>query len=431
MMKERIAMLNLYPPSADTFIWATGIENTFIPQARPGLRALEEYQLTQHDKQWKNDIDLAAATGIKALRWGIPWYQVQPSPDSWDWRWTDEVLEYMVCVKGITPILDLMHYGTPLWLSNSFINARYPQMVAEYVTEAVKRYKSLVKYYTPLNEPMVNTEFCGKNGDWPPYLEGDDGYVKVLLALAKGMVLTTQAIKAEQPDAITVQVEALWHTWTRVESLRPRVELNNAKQWLAFDLSTGRVGEDYALIDFLRDNGMTHADLMWFEKNAVSYDVFGANFYPWSYTELGLQADGTPRRFASITHGGKITKVLEEAYARYNMPMVVTETSSKGDVQRRARWMDQTLEAIRDLRSGGTPVIGYTWFPMMTMIDWAYRRGRRPLSDYLLHLGLYDSDFNAEGVLQRRETALVAHFRNHMTALMPPITERTEALITA
>ena len=25
-----------------TFLWATGIEDTFIPQARPGLRALDE-----------------------------------------------------------------------------------------------------------------------------------------------------------------------------------------------------------------------------------------------------------------------------------------------------------------------------------------------------------------------------------------------------
>ena len=34
------------------FLWATGIEDTFIPQARPGLWVLDEYQLTQHYELW-------------------------------------------------------------------------------------------------------------------------------------------------------------------------------------------------------------------------------------------------------------------------------------------------------------------------------------------------------------------------------------------
>jgi hypothetical protein len=47
------------------FLWATGIEDTFIPHARPGLRALDEYELTQHYKLWKRDFDLVAETGVK------------------------------------------------------------------------------------------------------------------------------------------------------------------------------------------------------------------------------------------------------------------------------------------------------------------------------------------------------------------------------
>src|SRR5688572_16728492 len=170
-------MNDLFGSSSSDFVWATGIEDTFIPQVRPGLRALDEYRLTQHDKFWKSDLDLVADSGLRALRWGIPWYQVQPGPDRWDWRWIDEVLDYMVNMKGITPVLDLMHYGTPLWLENSFINSRYPELVAQYACEVTKRYSSLVRYYTPLNEPMVNADMCGRNGEWPPYLTGDDGYV--------------------------------------------------------------------------------------------------------------------------------------------------------------------------------------------------------------------------------------------------------------
>lgn len=34
-----IALPNLLHP--DTFLWASGIENTFVPQTRPGDRALD------------------------------------------------------------------------------------------------------------------------------------------------------------------------------------------------------------------------------------------------------------------------------------------------------------------------------------------------------------------------------------------------------
>lgn len=43
----------------------------------------------------------------------------------------------------------------------------------------------------------------------------------------------------------------------------------------------------------------------------------------------------------------------------------------------------------------------------MTMIDWEYRLTTQPIEDYLLHLGLWDSAYDADGVLQRHVTPLV------------------------
>lgn len=403
------------------FLWATGIEDTFIPQARPGLRALDEYELTQHYKLWKRDFDLVAESGVKYLRWGIPWYRVQPTLNQWDWVWTDKALDYLVNVKGITPILDLMHYGTPLWLDNSFINSSYPQRVAEYAQKVVERYKSLVHYYTPLNEPMVNADMCGNKAEWPPYLSGDDGYVKITLALAKGIVLTTQAIKAEQPNAITVQVEALWHTFTQDDSLLERVAHENARQYLCFDLTTGRVNDDYAINSYLHKHGATDSDFDWFHTNAVTFDLFGANFYPWSYNELKLKSDGSLQRVTPQANGETIEVVIRAAYERYHLPVIVTETSANADIAGRAQWMDETLDTVRDLRREGIPVVGYTWFPLFTMVDWEYRKGRRPLKDYLIHLGLYDSALDSKGSLRRRKTTLVKRYQQHMAQPIPPV----------
>ena len=410
-----------YDIFSSPFTWATGIEDTFIPHARPGLRALDEYELTQHYKLWKQDFDLVAETGVKAVRWGIPWYRVQPAPDKWDWECTDKALDYLVNIKGITPILDLMHYGTPLWLNNSFINAGYPERVAEYARAVTARYKSIVRYYTPLNEPMVNADFCGNKAEWPPYLSGDDGYVKLTVALAKGIILTTQAIKAEQPNSITVQVEALWHTFTRDSSLKEAAAQDNARQYLCFDMTTGRVRDDYILMNYLCSHGVTDADLDWFRKNAVTFDFFGANFYPWSYGELRQASNGLIKYVTGETSGDKISLVIREAYERYHMPIIITETSANRDIPGRAQWMNETLDTVRALRVEGIPVVGYTWFPLFSMIDWDYRKGRRPLQDYLIHLGLYNSAFDSKGVLRRHKTPLIKRYQRHIANPMPPI----------
>ena len=64
-------------------------------------------------------------------------------------------------------------------------------------------------------------------------------------------------------------------------------------------------------------------------------------------------------------------------------------------------------------------MLGYTWFPALTMIDWEYRLGDAPLADYLLHLGLWDSAFDADGTLQRHPTPLVARYRHYVTQGWP------------
>mgnify|MGYP000279976791 FL=1 len=91
-------------PSPQEFIWASGIEDTFVPQSRPGHRALDEYLLIGHYQHWREDIVLANKLGLNALRWGVPWYRVEPFPGEFDWRWTDQVIPYLVDELGVTHV---------------------------------------------------------------------------------------------------------------------------------------------------------------------------------------------------------------------------------------------------------------------------------------------------------------------------------------
>ena len=92
---------------------------------------------------------------------------------------------------------------------------------------------------------------------------------------------------------------------------------------------------------------------------------------------------------------------------------MVTETSAKGAVVVRSRWLTASVAAIRKLREEGVPVLGYTWFPLFTMIDWRYRFGKRSLDHYLLDLGLYT--LAPEGSERRwQETPLVEQFQGYV-----------------
>jgi hypothetical protein len=79
----------------------------------------------------------------------------------------------------------------------------------------------------------------------------------------------------------------------------------------------------------------------------------------------------------------------------------------------RARWLKSSVEAVKYLRGQRVPVLGYTWFPMFTMIDWRYRHGQSPLEHYHLELGLYRlNDKPAEG--RWVSTPLVEQVQNYI-----------------
>jgi len=396
------------------FIWAGGIEDTFIPQGRPGLRPLEEYELTQHYAQWRGDLERAASLGISALRWGVPWYRVELEPGVFDWTWVDQVLDCMVRELRIEPIVDLMHYGTPLWLEDSFSAPDYPERVAAYARAFAERYGDLVRYYTPLNEPTVNADRSGRRGEWPPYLTGEAGYTRVLLSIARGIQLSAQAIRAADPDAVLVAVEAMG--WCRPVSppAQAAATRRDQRELLAWDLVRGAVDAGHPLYGELLAAGASERELATLRAGATEQDVFGVNFYPWSACEIALDQNSDSSMRPVPRDGRLLADVLRRCYAQAGRPLFVTETSANEDIAGRAAWMDETIAAVREVRAEGLPVIGYTWFPLITMIDWEYRTSSLPVADHLLHLGLWDSHFDQHGVLVREATPLVEHYRGYI-----------------
>ncbi|WP_448059236.1 family 1 glycosylhydrolase [Cellulomonas hominis] len=389
-----------------------GIEDTFIPQEAPGRRPLDEYELTQHYESWRADLELAAASGATLIRWGVPWYRVEPVEGEFDFGWLDEVVAHLQHL-GLRCVVDLMHYGTPLWLTESFLDPRYPELVARYAATVAARYPGQLTDFTPLNEPMVNAQWCGRDGRWPPYLTGDTGLVTVLVRLALGMVATQRAVARVQPDATFVHVDAGFR-WEG--PLGPGgLTREQADEWrfLPVDLITGRVDDAHPLAGYLLAHGARPADLAALRRDAVLPDVMGVNYYP-GFSTMQVDVDGHEHPVESGTEG--LRELLHAYHDRYGLPLAVTETSrSTTEVAEKVQWVDDLLGTLAELRADGLPVVGVFWFPMMDLYDWSYRDGDEPADAYLKPFGLVDLVRDDAGALQRVPNAAFEHWRSRVT----------------
>ncbi len=385
-----------------------------MPQNKVGHRALDEYELMGHYEHWREDLALLRESNLQAVRWGVPWYRVEPTQGEFDWSWTDQVIPYLVEELGITPIIDLMHYGCPFWLRREFANDNYPRAVASYTAAFTRRYGHLIKYYTPLNEPLVNALMCGKRGVWPPYLKGDNGYVRIMLQIVKGVINTVQAIKEIDPDAVMVQVEATGLSRAIRHDLEALALEDQHRGYLFYDLLTGLVTSDHRLFGWLLRSGASAHDLEEIASRRIPIEILGMNFYPqWSTQQIYVDRKGR-LSYRAIEHEGiGFFSLVEDYYNRYKTPIMITETSAFGSDEERSRWLRESVASVKRLRESGVPVLGYTWFPLFTMVDWRYRLGRKSMESYYIDLGLYKIN-DGEGDRRWKPTLLIEQLRSYI-----------------
>ena len=394
--------------SSNSFLWCTGIEDTFItaPSAKTG-RTLDEYELTGHYDNWSADLVLMAELGVSTARYGIPWHRINPQPGKWEWKWADEPLNKLLDL-GIAPIVDLVHYGLPAWIENAFLHSDYHRFVAEYASRVAERFKGRIHAYTPLNEPRITAWYCGRIGWWPPFQRSWRGFVSVMKGVCRGIVTTVEALKSVDPEITPVHVDATDLYQTSDDFLEPEARHRQELVFLALDLISGRIDPRHPLYDWLGRHGFAEEDFLWFKSHEVSLPCVGINLYPMFTRKVLSRTAGGRTRIAMVYATGELVEDLGRLYwERYGAPLFISETASTGSVRRRARWLDDSIVAVRQLRAAGVPIIGYTWWPMFALVTWAYRQGLHPPEYYLKQMGLWDLDQK----LRRVPTSLVDSYR--------------------
>ena len=168
------------------------------------------------------------------------------------------------------------------------------------------------------------------------------------------------------------------------------------------------MGTDHPLHGYLGENGFSDRDFAFFREHFTEPDILGINYYP-HMTTTEFLPDGGRRSIWGGTEG--IEELIRAFHSRYDKPIFWTETSVTGTVEDRLRWLEDSLGLVTRLRSEGLPLVGYTWWPLFSLLDWAYREGEEPAEEYLWHMGMYDLEPDGKGNFRRIETPVVRAFR--------------------
>lgn len=405
-LPTRSTLASLTDP--DAFWWATGIEDTFITAPHPVTgRTLDEYELTDHYRRWREDLALMASLGISTARYGVPWHRIQPEKAKWDWRHADEPLERLLEL-GISPQVDLVHYGLPAWIDGAYLNPGYPDLVADYAAHLAARFRGRIHWYTPLNEPRITAWYCGRLGWWPPHQRSWRGFARVMLNIAQGIQKTVAALRSVDAEIVAYHVDATDIYETKDPDLDGEAERRRAIVFLALDLVSGRVAEDHSLFAWLASLTGDRDAIERLRERPTPPEVIGLNLYP-LFTRKKLERDrnGKLRIRMPYSEHGLIEGVASAYHGRFGVPLMISEVATAGSASKRLAWLKGSLQSVRTLRAEGVPVVGYTWWPMLALVTWAWRQGHRSVADHLMQMGLWDLDPQ----LNRIPTPLVEAYR--------------------
>lgn len=387
--------------SADAFAWGVGIECSTLPHL-----GVDQFAWTHHDRHWREDLKRAADTGATWLRYAIPWHWIESDRGRHDWSAADERID-AILEAGLEPMMDVMHFGTPLWLRQAVGDVEFPEALEDFAGRMAERYRDKIRAWCPLNEPLVCALFGGDLGFWPPHSRKWRGYMPVLSRVAQATIRAIRAIRKAAPEASIVLCDAAETYQTRHEQLRGEVTLRNLRRFVLMDLITGRVDSRHPLFEWLTGYGFSELDMEWLRTHPQTPDVLGLDYYPHGDWQLDWDNGRLRQRRADVPAG--LRGVARAYYDRYGLPMIVTETSIEGRPINREIWLDQLLDDAAELRASGVPLNGLVWWPLIDHLDWdaamTHRVGK------LHEVGLYKLVRQADGALRRIETPLLSRFR--------------------
>jgi beta-glucosidase/6-phospho-beta-glucosidase/beta-galactosidase len=305
---------------------------------------------TQHDAYVSDDYKMLRKLGIGVAREGILWPLVDKK-GVYDFSSLDPMIAAMN-TSQVLPIWELCHYGYPDDLdpfTDEFVArfAAYSKAAAVYVSTRVRG----PHFFAPINE-ITFFAFAGGEWEWiAPYKKTREDRFRLREWLCKAAIAGVKAIREVSPSARMIHIDPLVNVVAPINCPEQEAAAWNetyVDTFLAWDILSGKECPEFG-------------------GSPEILDIVGLNNYSFGqmeYREHGPHAALEPDDDRILP----LCDLLEFAGKRYNLPMIIAETSglNKG----RPAWLKDVMEETLAAVDKGMNLQGICLFPAVDMQDW-------------------------------------------------------------
>ncbi len=297
------------------------------------------------------DYRLIKSQGMHTVREGIRWSFVEKRPYEYNFDVVKTMIE-AAQQEGIQQLWDICHFGYPDDLSP--LHPHFTSRFAALCRAFAHFYKSLMPdtplIVTPINEVGFISWLGGEDAGTTPYCRNMGWQVKY--ELMKAYIKGIEALREVDPQVRILTTEPIVNIVPPANASPEQcleAQKQHEYQYQSLDMLSGRLCPELG-------GNPENLDLLGFNFYYNNQWVCGfEEFLPWA----NLEPDERWRGLSSL---------LDEAYRRYERPLIIAETSHSGID--RPNWIDFiTTESIKAI-DAGVPLKGICIYPVIDRPDW-------------------------------------------------------------
>ncbi|BAA29440.1 glycoside hydrolase family 1 protein [Pyrococcus horikoshii] len=330
-----------------------------------------------HWELYRDDIQLMTSLGYNAYRFSIEWSRLFPEENKFN---EDAFMKYreiidLLLTRGITPLVTLHHFTSPLWFmkKGGFLreeNLKHWEKYIEKVAELLEK----VKLVATFNEPMVYVMMGYLTAYWPPFIRSPFKAFKVAANLLKAHAIAYELLHGKFKVGIVKNIPIILPASDKERDRKAAEKADNLFNWHFLDaiwsgkyrgvFKTYRIPQSDA--DFIGVNYYTASEVRhtW---NPLKF-----------FFEVKL-ADISERKTQmgwSVYPKG-IYMALKKA-SRYGRPLYITENGiATLDDEWRVEFIIQHLQYVHKAIEDGLDVRGYFYWSFMDNYEWKEGFGPR------------------------------------------------------
>ncbi|MGN6417005.1 MAG: amine oxidase [Pseudobacter sp.] len=306
---------------------------------------------TGHLSMLESDYRDLAAFSIRTVREGLRWSQVEHQPYQYNWN-------NVTCMirqgrrLGIQQVWDICHFGFPDDLTP--LHPMFARRFATFCRAFVLHYRSIepdaVLIVTPINEVSFLSWLGGDVRGTVPFCTRQGWEVKY--ALMRACIEAVYAMREVDPGILILTTEPIVNIVAPenpTEEQLANAALMNQQQYQSIDMLRGEkcpeLGGSPHLADMLGFN--------YYHNN--QWVAVEETFLPWT----NYPPDPRWRPLSSL---------FEDAWQRYQLPMVLSETSHPGID--RPEWILSIGEQVQTILRKSIPLWGVCIYPVIDRPDW-------------------------------------------------------------